>query len=84
MREIIYEALPGDSPYAGTVRRTLYPFVDDGNPSLFPWSPKEVTLPSGTSHLKITVLDSGERLLGEDATLVITPPAKRSNLRSKL
>ena len=74
MREIIYEALPGDSPYKGTVRRTLYPFVDDGNPALFSWLPKQVTLPSGTSHFKITVLEAGEHLLGEDVTLVINPP----------
>lgn len=72
--EIIYETLPGDSPYQGTVRRTLYPFVDDGNPALFPWPPKQVALPSGFSHLKISVIEVGEHLLGEDVTLVIDPP----------
>ena len=75
--EAIYEALPAGSYNANTKGRDLEPFVDDGNPNRIPWPPihsLKPVLPSGYSTIKISVLEVGAELLGEQATLIVESP----------
>ena len=73
----IYEALPSGSYNEKTKGRDLVPFVDDGNPSRFPWPPKSFLrpeLPVGYSTTEISILEVGKELEGEQATLVVSSP----------
>jgi hypothetical protein len=73
----VFEALPASGYGAKFILRGMQPFVDDGNPHRFQWIPNPATrplLPSGTSNLQITVLETGPQILGEQVELRIDPP----------
>ena len=76
-REVIYEVLPAGSNSARRIGRDLVPFVDDGNPNRIPWPPNLALRPtvlSGHSVLTFSVIEVGERLAGEQATLIVESP----------
>lgn len=74
--EQIFEALPKANMGIPQIRY-LTPFVEDNNPQQFPWSSNPgllLELDPGFTTLNVTVLDVGESLRGEHATLTIRPP----------
>ena len=80
---VIFEALPGDACNQGSCRRTLIPYIDDGNSKRFTWPPTQgLLLPAGKSILQIDVMDVGERISGEQVTLAIDPPLDIKHISS--
>lgn len=74
-KDTLYEALPVDSGFPGSERRPLITFVDDGNPNQFSIDKTAlITLPSGITKLKVTVIEIGEKLFGEEVSLTIDAP----------
>lgn len=77
--EVICEAWPGSSFSGGGKRtgRILVPYVEDGNPNLFPEqdNPTELlVVPTGNSKLTIIVLEAGKSISGERVDVLIRPP----------
>jgi hypothetical protein len=50
------------------------PYIDDGDPQRFRWPPSYVKLPSGTSHIEVSVVDVGKTISGEQVVFSIKPP----------
>lgn len=78
-RETICEAWPGSSFSGGGKRtgRILVPYIDDGNPNLFPLpsNPTELLdVPAGNSKLTIIVLEAGKSISGEQVDVLIHAP----------
>jgi hypothetical protein len=76
-KETIYEALPVSSHSRDYFTRDLYPFVDDGQPTIVPWPPDLALMqkiPAGISTLNISVLEVDKQLIGERVILVIEGP----------
>lgn len=76
-KEVIYEAKPAGAFSRETIGRALVPYVNDGNPSLFPWPPTEeaqLIVPPGNSVLSISVVSVGSRIEGEVVSLWVDPP----------
>lgn len=70
---IEYEALPAGSSRS----RDLVVSENDGNPNRFAWPSNKggrPALPQGWSTVKLTVIEVGEPLSGEDVQVVIEPP----------
>lgn len=83
--EVICEAWPGSSFSGGGKRtgRILVPYVNDGNPNLFPEpsNPTELMdIPAGNSKLTIIVLDAGKSISGERVDVLIHAPISWKNL----
>lgn len=76
-KKVIYEAQPTSGYNGTTLYRKLYPFVDDGNPQRFQWSPDvnlSYWLNNNFNTLTISVLETGGKILDEKVRLIIQPP----------
>lgn len=74
-QQMVFEATPVSSHSQDTLRRDLLPYVDDGDPHAMTWRNRQnFALPSGRTTLKVTVIDVGEKIHGEEIVLEIEPP----------
>lgn len=72
-----YEALPAGTHAADSVARNLVVRYSDGDPHRFAWPPDNSyrpMLPVGFSEVKITVLETGGGLSGEQVSVTLDPP----------
>jgi hypothetical protein len=73
----VHEALPAGAYGAEHIGRDLVVRDLDGNPSRFRWPPDNASrpvLPSGRSTVRISVLEVGAPLMGEQVTAVVNAP----------
>lgn len=74
----IYEAEPaGGVELSTTAWRDLVPYINDGNPNMFVWPPRNDLrnkLHSGITKLNISVLQVGSNISGEVASLIVESP----------
>lgn len=77
----VFEMFPGGNlafeEKNDKARRDFRPYLDDGDPAVFPWPPVNnlrPILPIGFSKVTITVLETGPITTGELVTLYVEPP----------
>lgn len=86
----VFEMFPGGNlvfeDNNDKARRDFRPFLDDGDPAVFPWPPinhLRPLLPAGFSKVKITVLETGPITAGELITLYVEPPVSQKTVHTQ-
>ncbi|MBU1171442.1 MAG: hypothetical protein KKD44_17960 [Proteobacteria bacterium] len=83
--ELVYKALPARSHSSRNMYRSLIPYHNDGNPNEFILPPVQASdhiMISWRKTIRFKVLDVGEHHMGEDISLIITPPITFKHIAS--
>ncbi|GAA5082289.1 hypothetical protein GCM10025759_33620 [Lysobacter panacisoli] len=72
----VYEVLPAGGYSRDSISRNAVRFIDDGDDHRFAWPPvlSPRSIPVGRSTLKVTVIETGSAIAGENVILQAEPP----------